>query len=176
MKTGTTIVISLALGLVIAATAAAQSTDQDPAVQAAKEETAVVFDLGRMFGYISTMDEEEPSLRLIGDQVRELYVIMTSIRALDRIEPDQADEWLVTIEDDILTPAQLIYVDRLYIERASETRTADGTGSGNGSGGGSASGSIATYIAGGRFNPIVDTSKTMGQDFEAFYRELAGRR
>ena len=164
--------IALAAGF-----AAAQTTEPDPEVQQAKEETAVVFDLGRVFGFIQTMEQEDPSLELSGDQIRELYTIMTAVKQSDRINPNRADEWLVTIEDQILTVDQLMYVDQLYLARANSSGSGDGTGAGNGAGGtGTASGLIATYIAGGAFNPIIDASKSMGEDFLAYYDELTARR
>jgi len=168
-------VLALAMAVAAAGAAVAQTTP-DPAVQEAREETAVVFDLGRVFGFIRTMEEENASLRLSAEQVRELYVIMTEIRRTERMDPDQADEWLASIEDEILTPAQLVAVDKLYLAR--ETTRGSGTGAGSGAGGGTgdATGSIATYIAGGKFNPILDTSKSMGADFAAFYDELGERR
>ena len=52
-----TLIALLALG-----TAMAQSSPDDPAIIKAKEETAVVFDLGRLFGYINTMVAEEKNL------------------------------------------------------------------------------------------------------------------
>lgn len=166
------VMIALAAGL-----AAAQTTEPDPEVQEAKEETAVVFDLGRMFGYIRTMEQEDPDLELSAEQIRELLTIMTAVKQSDRIEPDRADEWLVTIEDEILTLPQLMHVDQLYLARANSSGTGDGAGSGSGNAGaGTSSGSIATYIAGGAFNPIVDSSKSMGEDFLAFYDELTARR
>ncbi len=178
MRSLQTLVIALALVVVATGFATAQSAS-DPAVQKAREETAVVFDLGRMFGFIQTMEEEDASLRLSPDQIRELYVIMTSIRQIERMEPDRADEWLAQIEDDILTVKQLMYVDQLYLGRSRTAQSGSGTGTGNGAGAsaaGESSGSIATYVAGGKFNPILDTSKSMGQDFAAFYEELGSRR
>jgi hypothetical protein len=170
-------VVIVAMIVLVAGFAAAQSADQDPAVREAREKTAVIFDLGRVFGFIRTMENEEDDLALSSDQIRRLYVIMTAVRQSERIEPDQADEWLVAIEDEILTPAQLAFVDKLYLARSRSSGTGEGTGTGSAnSASGTASGSIATYVAGGKFNPIVDTSKSMGEDFAAYYEELGGRR
>lgn len=173
-------IMGIALALVAVATGlAVAQTTPDPAMQDAREKTAVVFDLGRVFGFIRTMEEEDASLRLDPDQIRELYVIMTSIRQTERMEPDQADDWLMQIEDEILTVKQLMYVDQLYLARSRTAQSGSGTGTGNGAGGsatGESTGSIATYVAGGKFNPILDSSKSMGQDFAAYYEELGGRR
>jgi len=96
MRTLRTLVIAVTLVVVATGFIVAQSTS-DPAVQKAREETAVVFDLGRMFGFIQTMEEEEAPLRLDADQIRELAVIMTAIRRTERVEPDQADAWLKSV-------------------------------------------------------------------------------
>lgn len=179
MKTMRAMAFTLVLVGLAATAGVAQtgSADQDPAVRKAREETAVVFDLGRILGFIRTMESEKPTLRLEAAQVRDLYAIMTAIRQSERIEPRRADEWLVTIEEEILTAAQLAYIDKLYLDRASTAQSGAGTGSGSaGAAGGEASGSIATYIAGGAFNPIMDTTKSMGQDFARYYDELAARR
>jgi len=141
----------------------AQETEPDPAVQAAKEETAVVYDLGRFFGYVWRMQQEEPKLALSDDQMTELYQVSTEILNTSRIEPDWAEDTLDYLELDLLSPAQLMQVDMYAIERE-ETRV-----TGTGTGGGTGSGPILTYINGGAFNPIVDDTKTIGQDFVALY-------
>lgn len=181
MKRTITLVVTLVLAGLVVGVASAQPTEQNPEIQKAKEEMAVVFDLGRMFGYIRTMEEEEDDLRLTADQVRKLYVIMTAIKQTERMDPDVADDWLIAIEDDILNVKQLVYVDQLYLARASTAGSGDGSGGGNGSRSGSgetgsATGSIATYVAGGKFNPIVDSTNKMGEEFLAYYEELGSRR
>ena len=143
----------------------AQSSPDDPAIIKAKEETAAVFDLGRLFGYMNTMVTEERSLTLTNDQMERIYKIMSVLKQTNRVEPDMANEMLTSIEDDILTPDQLMYTDQLAIAKM-ETRT---TGSGGGSGGGQ----ITSYIAGGAFNPMQDPSKTIGKDFDPFFNYLS---
>ena len=138
----------------------------DPEIMKAKEETAVVFDLGRFFGYLSTMEEEAPELALSKDQMEELYDTLNRFLNIDRIEVDDADETLLYLEEELLTLDQLIYVDELAIERM-ENRV-----SGSGSGGGSGGGQLANYVAGGAFNPLKDPSKTIGKDVAAFYDYL----
>ena len=138
----------------------------DPEIMKAKEETAVVFDLGRFFGYLSTMEEEAPELALSKDQMKELYDTLNRFLNIDRIEVDDADETLLYLEEELLTLDQLIYVDELAIERM-ENRV-----SGSGSGGGSGGGQLANYVAGGAFNPLKDPSKTIGEDVAAFFDYL----
>ncbi len=157
------IVIAL-LVLVPLGTVIAQTSPDDPALIKAKEETAVVFDLGRMFGYLNTMVSEEKKLALSDEQMTSLYSIMETLLHKERVEPDTADEMLVRIEDEILTPDQLMYTDQLAIEKL-ESRTP-------GAGGGSGGGQITNYIAGGAFNPMKDPSKNMGKDFDTFFTYL----
>lgn len=95
----------------------------------------------------------------------ELYGIMTDLKQIDRVEPEAAEAMLIRIEDDILSPDQLMYVDQLAIERM-ETRT-------SGAGGGTGGGQITTYVAGGAFNPMKDPSKNIGKDFDTFFKYLA---
>ena len=141
----------------------AQTNAEDPAVQKAKQETAVVFDLGRVFGYLATMEKEAPKLALSRDQLTKLVDVMTSIKSTKRLVPKEAERLLVKIEDTILTAAQLAYVDQLAIDKAATRETGTGANAGTGSG------PLTTYIAGGDFNPMLDTTKTMGKDFAAFY-------
>lgn len=162
--------IVLGIAVVLALTGVqsmAQTSPDDPAVQQAKEETAVVFDLGRIFGFIHTMEKEQPKLALSKEQTGELYAMMNRINSIERIEPDEAEEMLVRIEDEILTADQLMYVDQLAIARTEE-RESSATTQTAGSGGGQ----ILSYIAGGAFNPMRDTTKTIGKDFAAFYDYL----
>lgn len=157
------IVIAL-LVLIPLGTVMAQSDPTDPAIVKAKEETAVVFDLGRMFGYLNTMVTEEKKLALSKDQMSELYGIMTTLLQTDRVEPETAEEMLVKIEDEILTPDQLMYTDQLAIEKMA-SRTP-------GAGGGGGGGQITNYIAGGAFNPMKDPAKNIGKDFDTFFKYL----
>ena len=142
----------------------------DPEIMKAKEETAVVFDLGRFFGYLNTMEEEAPELALSKDQMKELYDTLNRFLTIDRIEVDDADETLLYMEEELLTLDQLIYVDELAIEKMANR--VSGSGAGGGSGGGSGGGQLANYVAGGAFNPLKDPSKTIGKDVAAFFDYL----
>jgi hypothetical protein len=150
--------------------AMAQTSPDDPAVVAAKAKAAVVFDLGRMFGYLQTMEKEMPQLSLSPKQLASVYDVMQSIAATKRMEPDMAETLLVRIEDDILTPEQLMATDELAIAKSSE-REAGATTNTPGSGGGQ----ITSFIAGGAFNPMLDGTKTIGKDYDAFYRYVKGK-
>jgi hypothetical protein len=133
----------------------------------AKKETAVVFDLGRFFGYLNTMEKETPELALSRSQLEQIYKIMEELNRIDRVEPDYAEKLLVSLEDDVLTPDQLMQVDQLAIAKA-EARTTSAS-----AGGGTGGGQITSYVAGGAFNPIKDPAKTIGQDFAAFFEYVA---
>ena len=163
MKTTRTIALGALLLALAPLAGFAQTPSEDPAVQKAKEETAVVYDLGRVFGYLAAMEKDAPKLVLTRDQLVKLVEIMNTIKATKRFVPREAEKLLVRIEDTILTAAQLAYVDKLAIEKAA-TR-----GTGTGEGAGSGSGPLTTYIAGGDFNPMLDATKTLGKDFAAFH-------
>lgn len=142
----------------------------DPAIQKAKEETAVIFDLGRFFGFLNVMEEEAPDLALTKNQKTDLYNTLNRFLKMDRIEVDDADETLLYLEEELLTLDQLIYVDGLAIEKM-ETRVSK-SGSGGGAGASSGGGVLAGYVAGGPFNPLKDQTKTIGQDVTAFLNYL----
>jgi hypothetical protein len=149
----------------------AQSGSTDPAIQKAREETLVVYDLGRMFGYLNGITKDSKVAALTTDQLKKLHDIALEIEKIKRLEPPKAKALLTQIEDKILTPAQLVAVDKLAAAAAKEraaTQTA-GTGTGSSSGGNV----LASYVSGGDFNPILDKTKTMGQDFYAFIQYAA---
>lgn len=159
--------IAAALAAAALAASLAQGAGADPATQKAREETAVVFDLGRVFGYLNAIEKDAKVAALSRDQLTRLYDIMVEIRSTKRLEPSRAKALLATIEDRILTSAQLIAVDKLAAGKESEKSANQAAGAGAGSSGGA--GSLASYVAGGDFNPVLDATKTMGQDFNAFF-------
>jgi len=164
MKKLVTILLLVAMA---AGTLFAQMTP-DPALQETKAKLEVVYDLGRVFGYIHTMDKEQKKLALTVTQAKALVVIADKILSTKRMEPKPAEALLVEIEDKILTPAQLIFVDGLAIERAATSTSVAGTGAG-------ATGGVSpvqSYISGGAFNPMLDATKTLGKDFKAAYDYL----
>ena len=155
------IMILAGVALLMTGALAAQTT-QDPAMADAKEKLEVVYDLGRVFGYLHTMDKEQKKLALTPAQVKSLLVIAEKIRTTARLEPKVADGLLTEIEDKILTDPQLIFVDDLAIARLTERTTA---GTGAGSAGGVSP--IQSYLNGGAFNPMLDATKTLGKDYKA---------
>ena len=162
-------IIALIIAAVAATAAFGQETEPDPAIQEAKEETAVVYDLGRFFGYVHTMVTENDDLTLSTAQLESFYEIMTEIKGLERIEPDWADETLEFLELDLLSVKQLMEVDLLAIAR--EESREQGTGEGKASGG-TGHGPLQTYVTGGAFNPIIDETKASGQGFAELYEYI----
>ncbi len=151
--------------------AAAAQSQPDPAIQEAKEEVAVVYDLGRFFGYVHSMTSEESSLALNAEQKAELKKVMEEIKGMNRIEPEWAEKTLEQLELELLSAGQLMAVDQRAIDWQNNRETSsspDGSGAGSGSG----SGPMSSYVAGGDFNPIVDESKTIGQGFAALFEYL----
>lgn len=155
----------LALYLVILTTVLAPSHvfgQTTPEMQQAREETAVVYDLGRFFGYVYGMTTEDRTLELTDVQKREIAAVITEIEGMRRIEPEWAEERLTYLELELLTPAQLMEVDRRAFEWQNTRETTGASGSGGGTGGGSGSGPLSSYVAGGPFNPLLDETKTIG--------------
>jgi hypothetical protein len=148
-------------------------TTPDPATQKAREDTAIVFDLGRVFGYLNLIEKDSKVPALSADQLKKLYDIALELKNAKRIEPSRAKLLLAQVEDRILTPAQLMAIDKLAAAKESERANVQGSGAGSNAGASSGAGSLATYIAGGDFNPLIDKSKTMGQDFFAFFDYLS---
>ncbi|MDA3809131.1 MAG: hypothetical protein PF518_02260 [Spirochaetaceae bacterium] len=136
----------------------------DPAIQKAKEETAVIFDLGRFFGYLHTMEQDAKELALTKNQMTEIYNTLTGLLKIERVEIADADETLLYLEEELLTLDQLIYVDELAMEKMNTRISGSGTGSGGGQ--------LANYVAGGAFNPLTDQSKTIGKDVSGFMEYL----
>jgi hypothetical protein len=139
----------------------------------------VIYDLGRFFGYLVTMEEENASLKLSSAQARELLSLMEDIDGMTRIEADWAEETLEYLELDLLTPAQLMVVDQIAINRQSESSGGTGTGTGAGAGraGTAEEGTspLQSYINGGAFNPVNDDSKSIGQGFYELMDLIRGR-
>jgi len=173
----------------------AQRQSEDPALQKARVETEQVLDLGRLIGFIQRMVEERPDLELSREQAGALADLLGEVRTTSRLTGATARSMTARIENDILSAGQLQHTDRLWIEAEQIRQSATpGTGTGARSGAGSGStpgagteaeggappaGSLAAYAAGGPYNPLVDTSRRQGEDFEAllaYVRARAGRR
>ncbi|MFH2115436.1 MAG: hypothetical protein ABIJ86_13105 [Spirochaetota bacterium] len=168
MKDFTRILVA-SLVMLLAVHALSAQTSPDPAIQKARVETVAIFDLGRMFGYLNAMEKDPKVAALNSAQLTKLYDIMVELRGTKRMEIPRAKILLTTIEDAILTPALLMAVDKLAAAKEAERTSVPGSGAGAGSAASGGNSSLASYIAGGDFNPIIDPAKAMGQDFTAFY-------
>lgn len=188
MRTQRKLVWTLTAALLLLAAAAAAPAQEQSAsahMQALRAELEVVSELGRLLGFILRMQNEQDSLALSGDQLRNLWQLSEEIRRSERLTPDRAEQMMLRIEDEILDPQQLMYTDQQFLNRE-ETRvpgsgpsargTAGSPGAESSGGDGSSSGTIATYAAGGPYNPLLDTSRQLGQDFEALSRLLQAQR
>ena len=168
-------------------------------LQAARAESETVLDLGRLLGFVYRMTTEFEALELSDSQVRELLEILQQIRATARLDGPTAEAYMIRIEDRILTAAQLIHTDRLWIQ-AERARGNDGSGTGvaqqrgvsrgagddrTGEGSGTSNehqsdrtaeaGELAVFAAGGDFNPLLDASRPQGESFEALSAYLDDR-
>ena len=161
----------LVLGTLVLGSLMAQTT-QDPAIAAAKAKLEVVYDLGRVFSYIYTMDTKEKTLALTASQVKALLGYAEAIRSDQRIEPEEAEAMLDKIENTVLNAKQLMYIDQLAIERMNTKTTTAGTNAGSSTG----TSPVQSYINGGPFNPMLDTTKTIGKDFQTAYNYLKGKK
>lgn len=163
----------------------AQTGAPDPAMQRARQETQVILDLGRLINFVDRMDAEQQNLRLTTEQARRLARLMGEIKSTSRLTPALAERLMEEIEDDILTPRQLMYTDRIWAEAernaessAARPRQRSSASGGNAEGtasGEPASGSLASYVAGGPYNPMADTARPQGEQFEAFHWRLLER-
>lgn len=187
MKSGRVTAVSLlvVVALVTATVpAGAQQASDAAAMQRVREELEVVADLGRLFTFILRMEKEVPILSLNGDQVNQLWQVTEEIRRTERLTPAVAETLTLKIEDNILNPDQLFYTDQQFLTREEKrvpgtgsSAAARGSGTADGSGAaGSSAGIIATYTAGGPYNPLLDESRQVGQDFAAIRESLRARR
>lgn len=149
----------------------------DPAMIRAREEVAVVLDLGRLIGFVHRVDTEVPHLAITPGQAQQLVRIMQQIRTTSRLTPRIAEAMMLEIEDSILTGAQLLQVDRFWAEadRLRESGTAPSDAAARQGAEGSGPGALSSYVAGGPYNPLIDTNRPQGQDFEAFLTRLQQR-
>ncbi|WP_076489680.1 hypothetical protein [Alkalispirochaeta americana] len=190
----------LCLVLLVSPALAAQRRVDDAALRTAREETEIILDLGRLLGFVHRMTQESPELDFESDQAREMLEILEEIRGTPRMTPTRARTMIQRIEDTILTAAQLAYTDRLWInaqrndqrntqnsraesassgqESASASRAGPGSSSRQGTSteDGAPAGSLASYAAGGPYNPMTETGRRHAEDFEALYAYLQTKR
>ena len=174
--------------MAVAVATFAQDHASDPTSARLREELAVVTDLGRLLGFILRMDTEQPTLALNRAQVDRLWQITEEIDRTDRLTPARSRAMMQEIEDTILSPAQLMHTDQLFLNReqsrvpgagsgaAGSAGNPGSTGTPGARGGADSGGLIAAYQAGGPYNPIRDQARQLGQDFAALRTHLSKRR
>lgn len=146
----------------------------DSAQQRADQEA--ITDLGRLFGFLLRMDQEEPHLALNSSQISAVLGVMNTVRNSSVISGDMARDITIEIEDDILLPAQLMYTDRLFLQR-DQGRSGDSVAD---SGASSASqrqsnrgASVSAPLSSS--NPFLDRDRAMGADFLDLYDYLKSK-
>lgn len=65
---------------------------------------------------------EQPELALDAEQAEVLLPLLTDLQLLELLLAEEAEETLVTIEDEILTVEQLIWIDTRFLELEQEAR------------------------------------------------------
>ncbi|MDE0099974.1 MAG: hypothetical protein OXM87_10270 [Truepera sp.] len=65
---------------------------------------------------------EQPELALDAEQAELLLPLLTDLQLLELLLAEEAEETLVTIEDEILTVEQLIWIDTRFLELEQEAR------------------------------------------------------
>ena len=139
----------------------------DPAIQQARAELEPVFALGRLFDYLATMEGQQPRLALSRAQAAKIVDDMGRIKVVRRFDAKTATDMLSQIEDHILTPEQLKFADGL--ELASKKTQ----GQNKSLYSSSLIDSLASYVAGGPFNPMTDTHTPQGKYFAALSQLLS---
>ncbi|MBU0937075.1 MAG: hypothetical protein KKI09_02385 [Spirochaetes bacterium] len=158
----------------------AQSVSTDPAIAKARAEMEVANDLGRLLGYIHQMATDEARLALSSQQLRDLNSLVDQVLNTRRLDKATAEAFLLQLEDDILTPAQLMYTDKLFAARESTRSGTPGSGTGTGSSNrsaeaGSEGGLVTAYLNGGDYNPLKDSTKSLGEGVQNLRNYLKSR-
>ncbi len=65
---------------------------------------------------------QQPELALEPEQAEALLPLLTDLQLLELLLAEEAEETLATIEDEILTVEQLIWIDTRFLELEQETR------------------------------------------------------
>lgn len=65
---------------------------------------------------------EQPELALDAERAEVLLPLLTDLQLLELLLAEEAEETLVTIEEEILTAKQLIWVDTRFLELEQEAR------------------------------------------------------
>lgn len=93
----------------------------DPEVQKKFEAYRVVFDLLGSVGLMDELDKQK-DLSFSKPQAQKLLPILKNLQTRPDLKPADAEKILSTIENNILTPAQLKWMDQTLLKRQEEAR------------------------------------------------------
>lgn len=93
----------------------------DPEVQKKLEAYRVVFDLVASVGLMDELDQQK-GLSFSKAQAQKLLPILKNLQTRSDLKPADAEKILSNIEDKILSPAQLKWMDQTLLKRQEEAR------------------------------------------------------
>lgn len=148
--------LTLLLGLVLAQ--AQGPGNLDPAVRQRLQAYQSVFELSSTVRLLLEMDGQK-GLSFTKAQAQRLLPLLKRLQTLPDLKPAEAEKIMAEIEDKILTPAQLKWLDtrRLEMQRARQNRQGPPQGDGQGQrppGQGPGGGAFQALLRGEPFNPF----------------------
>ena len=130
----------------------------------ANNELMPVFNLGRWFSFVYTVEKARTDLRLSGEQLKVFSEKMRDIKKTERLDPDAVYRTHLLLED-TLTVDQLRAVELLageyYTAYLQQQPTKPGMGGPRQK--------MISWIKGGPFNILSDPGISMGKDFLDFF-------
>ncbi|RDI94599.1 hypothetical protein DV704_11445 [Meiothermus sp. QL-1] len=136
-----------------------------------------VFDLIATVGLMSEVDRQR-GLAFSKAQAQRLLPILRDLQSRNDLKPTEASKILSTIEDSILTPAQLKWMDETLLKRREEARQRRSGNSTPGqvgpSGGPSRGGMLQAIAQGGPYNPFKEQPR-LAEDLRNLIGVLARR-
>lgn len=93
----------------------------DPKVQKKLQAYRVVFDLVSGVGLMGELDQQK-GLSFSKPQAQKLLPILKNLQTRSDLKPTDAEKILTNIEDNILSPAQLKWMDQTLLKRQEEAR------------------------------------------------------
>lgn len=93
----------------------------DPALRKKLQEYQVVFELTRTVGFFDEL-EKQKGLSFTKAQATKLLPILKDLQNRADLKPADANKILSNIEDNILTDAQLAWIDKTQLQRQEEAR------------------------------------------------------
>jgi hypothetical protein len=134
-------------------------------IRAAREQTQVVFDLGRYLGAIVEMEAKGAKLALTQAQAKQILPILAELKASKRVTPEVAGKTLGKVQA-ILSPEQ-----RKAVLPLAQQEGQGETGGGNGAN----RELFLSWSKGGPFNPFLSAKSATGQSFAALLASMERR-